>query len=707
LIRAVLYDARLALPIGGIMPAFPRTLVAALCAVYGLAPTLAAGSQPLSPESLERLQFVSDVQISHDGRRIAYVVTRIDRKRDAYEADVWLVDSDAAPRPLVSSPGEDSRPRWSPDGAKLAFVSARAGKPQIHVLEMRGGEAWALTQVEEGVGAFSWSPDGERIAYLARTSDPKKSDEPEPAAGRARVTERLFYRFDGAPGFTPEARAKLWVIEARRDAPKAVGPLTNGEFQPSEPTWTPDGSALVFSAVPREDRAEIDNDDEIFRVAADGSGKPEPLTDRRGPDGQPVVDPASGRIAFTGFDSPVPRSSQSQHLYVMKADGTGRRLLTAALDRNVGETLNTDSAAPRASGPRHAFFAGGREIVFAAADRGRTHVFRIPTGGGSAQSLTRELRGDVRELSVARNGRIAAIFSAPDQPYEVWSLDRPGGKWRRLTSHGRQSLEGCALVPYEEIEVESFDDRRIQGWILKPPGFDAGRKYPLILYIHGGPHTAYGESFFHEFQMLAGAGYVVLITNPRGSTSYGEEFANIIQHRYPGDDSRDLLAAVDAVIARGYIDEQRLGIAGGSGGGVLSAWTIAQTDRFAAAVVERPVTNWHGFAMGSDRSAFFVRYWFRDFPWRDSTDYLARSPVSQVDRVRTPVLVIQSEQDYRTPMDQGIQYYGALRMLGKPARLALFPTSAHGLSREGPPSQRIERLQLIRGWFDEKLRGAP
>ncbi|HKZ73255.1 MAG TPA: S9 family peptidase, partial [Steroidobacteraceae bacterium] len=653
--------------------------------LLAIASIAAAASPGLEPESLAGARYVSDAQVSPDGRRIVYVVTRVDMERDGYDADLWLIDGERPARPLVAAPGNDTRPRWSPDGGQLAFISSRAGKPQLHILPMAGGEAWALTSEKGGVGAFAWSPDGTRIAYLARGADP---EEKPGTAGRARVTERLFFRSDGSAGFVPETQPRLYVIDVRSQA-VSLGPLTDGTafLEPSAPAWVAGGRALIFSATPADDRSQIYGDAELYRVSLDSGHAVTPLTDRRGPDGSPVVS-RSGAIAWTGFDSREPaRSSSTTHLFVMQSDGAGRRQLTAELDRNVGETLNTDSAAPRSTGTSLAFAADGRSLLFVAADRGRAHLYRAGVSGGAPQVLSSELRGDLRELSVARNGRIAAIFGSPTSPYEVWSLERTGGKWRQLTSHGLEGLSAYAALPYEEFSVASFDGKPIQAWLVKPRDFDAASKYPLILYIHGGPHTLYGESFFHELQLLASAGYVVLISNPRGSTGYGEEFANIIQYRYPGDDYRDLMAAVDAVVARGFIDERRMGVAGGSGGGLLTAWTVAQTPRFAAALVERPVTNWHSFASGSDRHAFFVRHWFRDYPWKDSADYLARSPLTYVDKVTTPVLVIQSEQDYRTPMDQGLQYYGALRMLGKPTRLALFPSSAHGLSREGPPSQ--------------------
>jgi dipeptidyl aminopeptidase/acylaminoacyl peptidase len=659
---------------------------------------------PLAPESLAKLQFVSDPQISPDGRRIAYVVTRVDLERDTYDADLWLIDGSEAPRLIVGARGDDTRPRWSPDARALAFVSARSGKRQLYILPMNGGEAWPLTNEKGGVGAFTWSPDGTRIAYLARGAE---QETPAGSAGRARVTERLFFRSDGSGGFVPEVQPRLYVIDARPNA-AALGPLTDGKtlLDASAPAWAADGRSIVLSANPADDRAQIAGDTELYRVRLDGSTAITPLTDRRGPDASPVI-AANGLIAWTGYDSAEPaRSSSTTHLFVMNADGSQRRQLAESLDRNVGETLITDSAAPRSTGESIAFAPDGKALVFLTADHGRTRLYRSSTSGGVLRELTGELRGELREISMARTGRIAAIFSSPTAPYDVWSLDRPGGKWKQLTTHGSDSLQGVPARAYEELTVRSFDQRAIQAWLVTPPDFDPQRKYPLILYIHGGPHTLYGENYFHEFQMHASAGYLVLIANPRGSTGYGQEFANVIQYRYPGDDYRDLMAALDAVIARGFVDERRLGVGGGSGGGLLTSWTIAQTTRFAAALVERPVTNWHSFASGSDRHAFFVRHWFRDYPWKDAADYLARSPLTYVEKVATPVLVIQSEQDYRTPMDQGLQYYGALRMLGKPARLALFPTSAHGLSREGPPSQRIERLQLIASWFAEKLKAA-
>jgi dipeptidyl aminopeptidase/acylaminoacyl peptidase len=673
-------------------------------AVAALASGPLAHAARLEPESLNGWQFVSDPEISPDGSRVVYVVSRFDTEKDEYESDLWAIDGNGEPRPFVTTAGADLNPRWSSDGKRLAFLSARAGKPQIFVLESSGGEAWQLTKEAEGVSGFSWSADGSRIAYTAR---PHVEQSAPPASGRARVTERLVYRSDGSPGFLPEARARLWVVDARREHAAPIGPLTDGSSEISTPAWSRDGKSLVFSAPRDPDSGDLGEGTELYRVAVEAGATAQPVTHRDGPDDEPVVAPSNGTMAWTGYDLKTPpRSSTSRRLYVLQPGESQPRVLTAAFDRNVGESLMTDVSGPRGGGPQVAFGPRAKEIYFVSADSGRANLYAVPVRGGAVRPLSPALDGDLREFSVADDGRIAAVFSSPTKPYDVWILDRPGAKWRQASRHGAQSLNGFAPLPYERLEVESFDRQKIQAWLIKPADFDATKKYPLLLYIHGGPHVLYGESFFHEMQVHASHGLLVLMANPRGSTGYGEEFANSVQYRYPGDDFRDLMAVLDSVIARGYVDEKRLGVGGGSGGGLLTSWTVGHTNRFAAALVERPVVNWMTEATVADIHKYVATRWFRDYPWRDTDDYRARSPIFYVDKVETPVLVIQSEQDYRTPYDQGLQFYNALRMLGKPAKLVLFPSSSHGLSRNGPPAQRVERLKIILDWFQQKLEGA-
>ena len=689
------------------------------------APVPAAGTASptvLPAQSLLAAQWLNDPQWSPDGQRLVAVHTRVDTVRDDYATDLWLRSGDGW-RPLTSDPAADTMPRWSPDGRWLGFTSTRSGKRQVWLLEMRaGGEPLQLTDLAEGVGAFAWSPDSTRVVVVSRTPtateqaalppDPVPGDKRAPAAY---ITERLRTRSDGTLGWATLKRAQLWVV-AVAAAPKAAAQrITEGPFEAAEPAWSGDGRWVLFTSARKSDERDWP-DTELYRVPADGSGPAQALTDRRGPDAGPLVSPDGRWVAWTGFDETTPPSShRATRLFAARLDAldaAGRlqpQALTAAFDRSVGEPVGTDSAAPRSGGTRLQWCADSRCLRFAAADEGSSPLFAVGLDA-RVQRLSGFVSGDIREFNVSVRGELAAVYAAPAQPAELylatggqWAASAPLQAWRPLSAASFGAVD--RFVAYEEVRYPSFDGRSIHGWVLKPPGFDPAKRWPLLLYIHGGPHSAYGATFFHEFQVLANAGYVVLITNPRGSTSYGEAFANIIQYRYPGDDYRDLMAGVDLLVGRGYVDTERLLVGGGSGGGLLTSWAITQTDRFAAALVERAVTNWHSFVGTADMNYYFGTHWFRDLPWRDSADYLARSPLQYVDRVQTPALVLHSTDDYRTALDQGLQFYAALKMQGKPAQLAVFPESSHGLSRDGRPSQRVRRLEVILDWFGRHAPG--
>lgn len=695
-----------------------RWLCVALAAAASW-PAAAAEPAALPPSSLRDFVWVSDPRLAPDGRRVAFVQTRVDAARDDYATSIWLGEGASPPRPLTFEPGDAVSPRWSPDGRRLAFLSKRSGKTQIHVLELGGGEAWQLSDDPLGAGAFAWAPDGRRIAFVSRAAGPDEqaTAPPEPETGRSKppvVTERLTTRADGRPGWLPPRRAHLWVVATDRGPKVQAARVTSGDFDDGTPAWSRDGATLYFSAVRKPDADWAGNDTEIYAVPADGGREPTALTDRLGPDDNPTVSPDGRFIAYTGYDDAGRQSHTVTHLYVLDTATLGRRELARGLDRSVGDGVIADMGT-RDEGLRLVWRADSRAVYFVSADRGAVQLYEA-TLDGRYRALTTLAMGDIRAFDVAADGRMLVTHSAPTAPVELYAF-RPAeatrrAAWQPLTSVNTALAARAGFVPYEELwmpgaapAVSAFPDHAagerqwIQGWLLKPPGFDPARHYPLVLYIHGGPHAMYGTAFFHELQVLAHAGYLVLITNPRGSTGYGERFANVIQYRYPGDDFEDLMAALDFVVARGAVDPARLYVAGGSGGGLLSAWAVGHTDRFAAAVVERAVTNWHSFAGTSDLNYYFVTHWFRDGPWRDPADYLARSPLSYVERVRTPVLVIHNQDDFRAPLDQGLQFYTALRELKKPARLAVFPDSSHGMSRDGRPNQRIARLGLILDWF--------
>ena len=690
-------------------------------------PLFAAPALP--PASIRDFSWVSDPQISADGRRVAFLKSTVEASRDDYASDIWLIDGDRPARAATFGAGDIAAPRWSRDGTRLAFLSKRSGKRQVHVLDLGGGEAWQLSDDSEGVQSFAWSPDGTRIAFLSRSPGPGEDAMklPEPVAGQSKpafVTDRLTTRSDGRPGWLPTLRAHLWVVSTTAGAKTAARRITGGDYDDGEPAWSADGKTIYFSAIRKPDADHATTDTEIYAVAAEGGAEPRALTTRRGPDDGPRPSPDGRWIAYTGFDETTPPQSYTEsHLYALNTATGEVRALARGLERAIDDGVIADMGAPRGEGGGLVWRADSQAVYFVSADRGVSQLMEA-TLDGKYWAVTHLTDGDVRAFAVDRTGRVVAVHSSAQRPGELFGFTikdaaRTEG-WRALTAFNAAVVSKSGFVPYEEMWfrgsaplVTLMDGHApgnaqwIQSWIVKPPEFDPAKHYPLVLYIHGGPHAMYGTAFFHEMQVLAHAGYVVLMTNPRGSTGYGEKFADSIHNHYPGDDYLDLMAGVDAVLAKGYIDKDRLFVAGGSGGGLLSAWTVGHTTRFSAAVVERAVINWYSFVGAADMNYWFATRWFHDVPWHESADYLARSPISYVDAVTTPVLVIHNQDDFRVPLDQGLQFYTALRMLNKPARLAVFPDSSHGMSRDGRPNQRIERLSLILDWFATRGRAQP
>lgn len=678
--------------------------IAAVAMFTLLLATLCPSAQAaITPESLLDWQYVADPRYSPDGRRLAYVRVETDAESNRYRAAVWVIEPDGEHR-RVTAPGMRARaPRWAPDGRTLAFLAQVEGKRQVHLVTMVAGESRQATALPGGVASYAWSPDGGRLAVASRP--PAPTAEGDPAAF---VTDDLIVRADGRPGWRSPMRRHLWIVELGGELPARARQVTSGEFDDNRPAWSADGRSLYFSSVrkPQPDYRRFDT--AIYRVGVDGTREPVLVADQPGPDDDPLPSPDGEWIAFTGMreDTPPP-SYRPTELFVMRPDGSERRMLTAGWEYGVADTMAGDVNAPLPGGRRLTWSADGSHLYFTTAVRGQVQLARADLADGSVREVTSFDQGELRSISIGAGERVAAVYSRPDLAPELVSFPlakaRRGG-WRRLTSLNQTLLADADLAEYEELLVESFDGTEIQAWLIKPARFDARRRYPLILYVHGGPHAMYGTNFFHEFQVLSAAGYLVLIANPRGSTGYGEAFGNVIQYRYPGDDYADLMAVVDAAAERPYVDERRLGVAGGSGGGLLTTWIVGRTDRFAAASAHRSVTNWLSFVGTSDFNRYFVERWFEDYPWRDPESYLARSPLSRVDEVTTPVQIIHSDADYRTPLEQGLQFYTALKMLGKTAELVVFPDESHGLSRTGRPRHRAERLEHVLRWFDGYLK---
>lgn len=647
------------------------------------------------PEDVFGLEVGADPRISPDGEQVVFVRTFFDEMADATRSNLWMLPYQGGEaRPLTTGLQRDFSPRWSPDGGRLAYLSTEEGGSEIWLRWMDTGQTAKLTSLTESPGGLAWSPDGQWLAFTMFVPEDEPGlpvRMPTPPRGADwgpswTYIDELKYRSDGS-GYDRSGHRHIFVLPVEGGTPRQV---TTGPYDYGAPSWTPDGEALVFSANRREDRERMPRDSEVWRLDL-ASGQLTQLTDRFGPDGSAVVSPDGRRIAYVGYDDQF-QGYQTSRLYIMDVDGSNRRELAATLDRSLG-------------GP--VWSADGRGLYFDYDSEGTGRLAYLDVGRGEVTELADRVGGlslgrpyGGGSWSVSATGRFAFTRSAPDRPAEVavGGVDRPG-EARQLTHLNRDLLGHTELGQVEEIWYESsFDGRRIQGWIIRPPGFDPGQRYPLLLEIHGGPFSNYGPRFAAELQLYTAAGYVVLYTNPRGSTSYGQEFGNLIHHAYPGHDYDDLMSGVDAVIERGYVDPAQLYVTGGSGGGVLSSWIVGKTDRFRAAVVQKPVINWYSFVLYSDNPATFWRYWFPGPPWEHQDHYMARSPISLVGNVTTPTMLINGEQDHRTPIPEAEQYYAALQIREVPSALVRVPDASHGIA--GKPSNLIEKVAYVLGWFD-------
>ncbi|HET6545361.1 MAG TPA: S9 family peptidase [Rhodanobacteraceae bacterium] len=666
-------------------------LLAGFASNSAVATPASGPSRVLTGADLFGLEVAGDPEIAPDGRSIAYVRHSNDIMTDRTRATIWLIDvASGRQTPLVAGPGSHSQPRWSPDGSKLAYISsADGGGAQLFVRWMASGATARVTGLPEAPHGIAWSPDGSRIAYSMRLPDKattlgKAPPKPEGAkwAEPLTVIDTVVYRTD-EEGYAKPGYDQIFWVPAEGGAPTQ---LTFGAHNAGgRLSWSPDGRSVLFSANLTEDWQREVLNTEIHEVSI-GDRTVRTLTSRKGPDNAPVVSPDGKRIAWLGFDDKG-LSHQNTHLYVMNRDGSESRELTAALDRSVGD--------PRWS-------ADGRSIYVQYDEHGSVRVARVGLDG-STSTVAEHLTGDELDrpysggnYSVARDGSIAITSGTPQRPSDV-RLVR-GGKVRQLTHLNESLLGQKTLGKVEKFEVAAFDQRPIDAWLVLPPDFDASHEYPLILEIHGGPHAAYGPAFSTDDQLYAAAGYVVLYANPRGSTSYGEEFANLIDKAYPGRDYDDLMSAVDAAIAKGFIDSGNLFVTGGSGGGVLTAWIVGKTDRFRAAASQKPVIDWASFVLTSDMTPYFSRYWFGKYPWQDPEAYWARSPLSLVGHVKTPTLVVVGSKDYRTPDSEAEQYYTALQLLGVPTALVKVPGANHG-GLAARPSQSAAKTAAILAWF--------
>jgi dipeptidyl aminopeptidase/acylaminoacyl peptidase len=678
--------------------AFSGPICITIALFFALPPAAPAQTptRKLTPMDEFQIQLATDPQISPDGKKIVYVRRFADPMTDRRYANLWVINADGTDhRPLTSGNRNDVSPRWSPDGTRVAYLSDTDGKQQIYIRWMDSGQTARITNLDPSPDAVAWSPDGKMLSFSALVlgKGPHLADLPTPPSGAKwadppTAYDRLVYRFNGS-GYLKPGYSQVFVVSADGGAPRQI---SNGDFPnggnelsgPARASWSPDGKYLFVSANRHAEAEHEYFDTEVYEFSlADGSLRA--LTNRKGPDNSPVVSPNGKWIAYTGFDDRL-QGHQTTKLYLMNRDGTSSRSLSDKLDRDARDLL---------------WAADNSGVYFLYDDQGDTKVGFYSTDG-SLKKFADHVASSTSaygagSFSVSRTGVVAFTSGGPDSPGDIAVVDH--GSLRTLTALNQDLFEQKKPGRVEEIWYESSrDKRRIQGWIVQPPDFDALKKYPLILEIHGGPFADYGDRFDFEKQIYAAMGYVVLYVNPRGSTSYGEEFANLIHHAYPGDDFDDLNSGVDAVVAKGYIDTSNLFVTGGSGGGVLTCWTIEHTDRFRAAASLYPVINWYSFALTSD-IPFITKYWFPGNPWENTDQYLQRSLTNLVGKVKTPTLLMTGEADYRTPISEAEQFYAALKLLNVDAVLVRVPEEPHGISRR--PSHHIAKMLYVAGWFDQ------
>jgi acylaminoacyl-peptidase len=644
-------------------------------------------------EDVFALEWAADPQVSNDGKTIVYVRSAYDRRLDRAIGTLWTLDPGSGQhRPLISGNGGVSSPRFSPDDQRIAYRARGEHGSELRIRFLDDGSDFAVAQFLEAPGQFSWSPDGKQLAFrmfvAGKTPSfakppkaPKGADWAEPV----RVFDDLTIRFDGR-GWLRKGTNHIFVVSSLGGEPRQI---TEGDNDFGNPVWLDDDTVLAVGN--DAEGAELNPvESEIYAIDLESKQR-HPLTTRAGSDGSPSVSPDGKLIAYTGADDQR-RAYEQPALYLMNADGSEARKLSADFDHPI--------SAPE-------FSANGRSIYARALIEGHTVLIEVSLDGRikrltddlGGNSLGRPYASGSFSVSSGKGNVIAYTQQRADRPADVAVIDG-GGKPRRLTELNEDALAHIDLAALEEIQVSSsHDGRNIEAWVALPPGFSADGSYPMILEIHGGPYAMYGPSFAAEIQRFAAEGYVTVYVNPRGSTGYGNDFAQQIHLAYPGNDYDDLISVVDSLVERDYVDPDRLFVTGGSGGGVLTAWIVGKTTRFAAAASIKPVINWASMATASDIGAFVIRNWLRAAPWEDPDLYWRLSPISLVGNVTTPTLVMVGEEDWRTPTWEAEQFYGALKLQQVPTALVRVPGSSHFIA--GRPSRLIAKTANILGWFEK------
>jgi dipeptidyl aminopeptidase/acylaminoacyl peptidase len=623
---------------------------------------------------------VAGPSLSPDGRQIIYTRTWIDQLNDKRESSVWIMNADGTRNRFLVK-GSDAK--WSPDGTRISYIApGEPGGAQIWVRYMDAeGATTQITRLTESPDNVEWSPDGKSLAFgmLVRQSEDMRIAMPTPPKGAKwteppRVVTKVKYRAD-RQGFLENGLRQLFTVPADGGTPRQV---TTGEWAANGTTWMPDGKRLLFTSLRTPDAEYAWRESEIYAVDV-ASGAISALTKRKGPDNNPTPSPDGRYVAYAGYDS-TDATWKDAILYVMDADGGNVRALTEKLDRSPAGML---------------WSPDGSGVYFNVENEGSKNLYFVSLKGD-----VRQVTKGVQVLTVTDLGKsfmAVGVNTTPTKPNDIVAFDVRTPTLKQLTEVNADVLAGKQLATTEEVWYTSVDGYKIQGWIVKPAGFDASKKYPLMLEIHGGPHSMYNVAFNFSRQDHASNGYVMLYTNPRGSTGYGSAFGNAIKNAYPGKDYDDLMAGVDTVLNRRFVDTNRMYVFGCSGGGVLTSWIVGHTNRFAAASANCPVTNWMSFVGTTDGSSWY--YNFAKYPWDDPSEHLRRSPLMYVGNVQTPTMLMTGVNDLRTPMGQTEEYYEALKVRKVPTAMIRFNNEWHGTS--STPSNFIRTQLYLRSWFDK------
>jgi dipeptidyl aminopeptidase/acylaminoacyl peptidase len=649
---------------------------------------------PITPDDLYRLRIIDGCELSPDGEWLATTITCQDRSANKAFSHIWLIPTQRG-EPLQFTFGDqhDSNPQFSPDGRLLAFLSDRSGTSQVRVARVSGGESRQLGQVAGTVCAFAWSPDGRKLCLTVFPSQ-TTADKPAPAP--------LVHHFTGYSCQPPGPHVELQLLDVKTGRST---PLVRDEYHNGEAAFTPDGQWVVFCSNKHPESEINPLRDDLWKVRTSG-GKPKLIKTHGGPVYTPAVSPDGQWIAFRGFADPDSSWNQSNlDLYVVPAGGGAVRNLSGALDRTTKSMVLSDSFNIWQSGAP-LWSPDSKSLYTIVTDGGQAKVYRFGLDGGPGEPVLSK-PGAVLSFAIdfARQ-RIYSIDSDAMNPADLYTRPLPGGSLRRLTRVNAW-LARRDLGRLTQLDCPAGGGPALQGWVLTPPDFSPRRKYPGILYIHGGPANAYGPVFMHEFQYLAGLGYAVFFCNPRGSLGYGADFLAAIHHDWGNLDYQDLLRFTDYVLKQcPFIDPARLGVTGGSYGGFMTNWIIGHTQRFKAAVSQRSISNLlsrigssaHGFGVARGLCAPGLT------PWQAQAGLLQQSPLAHLEHARTPTLVVHSEQDQAAPVEQAQQLYVQLKLMGVETEFVRFPEEGHELSRSGRTDRRIERLKCISGWFDRYLK---